>query len=257
MSSLSTLYPCFHAQAWFLIDIGALYFSFSRQWSMTHNIDEEVEVEHRGCCKRMLYSCCNCLKWIFCGIFLLCRRCLVWTFCPHSSTDRQLEFGISYHEYKAWAAQEDIGQREIPYQRLGTQNYFYAAVQEDDRFEDDEERNKRRFSSVDFLVKDLKVGMENQMELAYIPEKDNEDKANGNIDGVENDNGVAGKNADQTDDADINGDTSGQVTTNDTVILKVDDDGAGNNEDTELIAGKDEQIGNTAVAATDSDEAEL
>lgn len=224
-----------------------------RHWSKAHALEEEeVEVVHRGCCMRMLRSCCNCAKCIVCLPFILFRTCTTWMFCPKSTNDHQDAFGITYKEYRAWTEKEDIGTREIPYKRLGTQNYFFAAIDEDDRFEDEEQRKRKRFSSADFMVKDLRLRTEDQMELAYMQdteeavkeEEEEEDGAGGDV-------SDGGKDAEEAG----GGDETNGHSTNETVILKVDGVAGDEdeNEEEDLIVGQDE-TGNVGVNGTDSEE---
>merc|ERR1712025_532984 len=97
-----------------------------RQWRRAHVVEKEEVDKSRHCCVRMLCACVHCVKWLLCGCVVCCWRCMVWVFCPKYKNDGQHEFGINWHEYVAWKNEADVGKREIPYKRLGTQNYFFA-----------------------------------------------------------------------------------------------------------------------------------
>merc|ERR1712087_111448 len=75
--------------------------------------------------------------------------------------------------YIAWKQGEEIGQRVIPYKRMGTQNFFYAADSLYEYDEENEEDVDTRFNAKDFLIKDLEVAttkgtMEQHIELATV-----------------------------------------------------------------------------------------
>lgn len=72
---------------------------------------------------------------------------MVWLFCPKYRNDGQHEFGVNWHEYVAWKNKPEIEQREIPYKRLGTHNYFFAGDSASDEADEHE-----RFRSEDFVI---------------------------------------------------------------------------------------------------------
>ena len=153
------------SQAWFLIEIVNLYIYISRQWRHAHMEIKEKEIKDRHCCVQMVCLCCSCIKWILCFVIIGCWRCLVWIFCPRWDDDGQDQFGVNYHEYVAWKNGEDIGQRVIPYKRMGTQNNIFYA---DDSVYEFEEGDETAFNAQDFLIKDLKVSTETHVELACV-----------------------------------------------------------------------------------------